>query len=519
MASSLAGAGVGALDIVLAALPILAVLLLMTLARWNALRAGLAGWAIASLVGVLRFGATPLLIVVSQVRAVFLSAYVLYIIWAALLLYHVVNEAGGIRAISEHVSHLTSDEVMQFLLLAWAFASFLQGITGFGVPTAVVAPLLIGLGFDPMAAVVGTTLAHGWAVTFGSVASSFYAMLAVTEVDPHAFAASSAFLLGIAAYGCGAVAAHVVRGWRGMARAFVPLVLMGSAMALVQYALAVAGLWNLAAFGGGAAGVIVGALWAWWRAPARPLHSDERPAMPLWLAVNAYLFLLVLFLLVTFITPLGDWLDRVQLTVNLPTVETARGWVVEGGRARPISVFGHAGAIITYAAVLAALVYARLGCYTSGVTRRIARQVWRSGLRSTGGILAMVGMALVLDHTGMTYTLARGIAAIVGRGLPLVAPFIGALGAFMTGSNTNSNVVFGPLQEEMARVLGFAPALILAAQTAGGALGSGLAPAKLIVGASTAGLAGQEGRLLRATLGYGMLLLLLVAVGVFFLAY
>ncbi|WP_160317033.1 L-lactate permease, partial [Ardenticatena maritima] len=264
MASSLAGAGVGALDIVLAALPILAVLLLMTLARWNALRAGLAGWAIASLVGVLRFGATPLLIVVSQVRAVFLSAYVLYIIWAALLLYHVVNEAGGIRAISEHVSHLTSDEVMQFLLLAWAFASFLQGITGFGVPTAVVAPLLIGLGFDPMAAVVGTTLAHGWAVTFGSVASSFYAMLAVTEVDPHAFAASSAFLLGIAAYGCGAVAAHVVRGWRGMARAFVPLVLMGSAMALVQYALAVAGLWNLAAFGGGAAGVIVGALWAWW---------------------------------------------------------------------------------------------------------------------------------------------------------------------------------------------------------------------------------------------------------------
>jgi len=300
-------------------------------------------------------------ILVSQVRAFFLSTYVLYIIWAALLLYHVVNEAGGIRAISEHVSHLTSDQVMQFLLLAWAFASFLQGITGFGVPTAVVAPLLIGLGFDPMAAVVGTTLAHGWAVTFGSVASSFYAMLAVTDANPHEFAAPAAFLLGLAAYGCGAVAAHVVRGWRGIARAFVPLLLMGTVMAVVQYLLAVAGLWNIAAFGGGAAGVIVGALWAWWRAPATA-PPREQPTMSLWLAVNAYSILLVLFLLVTFVQPLGNLLDRVQLTLSLPTVETTLGWRVDAGRARPISLFGHAGAIITYAALLAALVYARLGC-------------------------------------------------------------------------------------------------------------------------------------------------------------
>nr|WP_290669206.1 L-lactate permease [Ardenticatena sp.] len=517
MSSSGVGTTITAFDMVLAALPILAVLLLMTLARWNAVRAGLAGWVIAVVVGGWRFGATPLVVLVSQIRAFFLSAYVLYIIWAALLLYHVVNEAGGIHAISEHVSHLTSDQLMQFLLLAWAFASFLQGITGFGVPTAVVAPLLIGLGFDPMVAVVGTTLAHGWAVTFGSVASSFYAMLAVTDVNPHEFAAPAAFLLGVAAYGCGIVAAHVVRGWRGVARAFVPILLMGSAMAGVQYLLAGAGLWNIAAFGGGAVGVIVGALWAWWRAPTAETPR-ERPTMPLWLAVNAYIILLVLFLLVTFVHPLGNMLDRVQLTLPLPAVETTLGWQVDAGRARPISLFGHAGAIITYAALLAALVYARLGCYASGVARRIAQKVWRSGVRSTGGILAMVGMALVLDHTGMTYTLARGLAGLVGRGLPWVAPFIGALGAFMTGSNTNSNVVFGPLQEEMALVLGFVPAVILAAQTAGGALGSGLAPAKLIVGASTAGLAGQEGRLLRATLGYGIVLLVLVAVGAAFLA-
>ena len=89
---------------------------------------------------------------------------------------------------------------------------------------------------------------------------------------------------------------------------------------------------------------------------------------------------------------------------------------------------------------------------------------------------------------------------------PLVAPYIGMLGAFMTGSNTNSNVVFAPLQKQAAELLLISVPIILAAQTTGGALGSMLAPAKLIVGCSTAGLAGQEGRVLKKTLLPGLLI-------------
>ena len=80
------------------------------------------------------------------------------------------------------------------------------------------------------------------------------------------------------------------------------------------------------------------------------------------------------------------------------------------------------------------------------------------------------------------------------------------LGAFMTGSNTNSNVVFAPLQQQAAELLGISVAVILAAQTTGGALGSMLAPAKLIVGCSTAGLAGQEGKVLKKTLAPGLII-------------
>lgn len=104
----------------------------------------------------------------------------------------------------------------------------------------------------------------------------------------------------------------------------------------------------------------------------------------------------------------------------------------------------------------------------------------------------------------MTHLLAQGIAQVAGPVFPLVSPFIGALGAFMTGSNTNSNVVFGHLQQHVATLVGVSPLIILAAQTAGGAVGSMFAPAKVIVGCSTVELGGQEGPVLRATLRYGL---------------
>jgi lactate permease len=94
----------------------------------------------------------------------------------------------------------------------------------------------------------------------------------------------------------------------------------------------------------------------------------------------------------------------------------------------------------------------------------------------------------------------------MGQAFPLASPLVGILGAFATGSNTNSNVLFGPMQKSIAGLLGVAPAVLLAAQTAGGSLGSMIAPAKLIVGCSTVGLAGRDGEVLRITLPYGALI-------------
>jgi lactate permease len=123
----------------------------------------------------------------------------------------------------------------------------------------------------------------------------------------------------------------------------------------------------------------------------------------------------------------------------------------------------------------------------------------------------MVAMAVIMEHAGMTDSLARGLAEGVGYIFPFVAPWIGALGAFMTGSNTNSNVVFGALQLRTAQLLGFSAALILAGQTAGAGLASVIAPTKIVVGASTAGMAGREGEVMRKLLVYTGLSVLLIS--------
>jgi lactate permease len=173
---------------------------------------------------------------------------------------------------------------------------------------------------------------------------------------------------------------------------------------------------------------------------------------------------------------------------------------------KEISVFGHAGALLAYTSIISTAIY--LACQR--LARRdlpgVVLRTVRSAVPSSIGIASMVAMAVMMDRTGMTYTLAQGLASAVGQVFPLASPFIGLLGAFMTGSNTNSNVVFAPLQKATAELIQVSTLAILAAQTTGGSLGSMLAPAKVIVGCSTAGLEGQEGRVMRITVPYGLLI-------------
>jgi len=496
----------------LALIPILLILALMVGWGWSAVRAGGAGYLIALLIAAVFFKAGPRVLAYAHARAVFLAADVLLIIWGAFLFYRVVAEAGGIEVIGELLPRLTADRVMQALLIGWAFASFLQGVGGFGVPVAVTAPLLIGLGFPPLQAVVLPSLGHSWAVTFGSLGSSFNAMMAAVGLPWQDLAGPSALILGAACLGVGFGVTHLVGRWEGIRRFHLPVLLMGSAMAGGQYLAATSGLWNLGGLVGGSVGLLVGTIlaWRWGRKPSKPAQADRRWG-ELGTALSGYVILIALTLAVQLVDPLHELLGRLVIGLDFPPVRTGLGYVTPGGKGRELYLLRHAGTILAASGTLSFFLFSTLGWYEQGAAGRILSSAYQRLVSSSVGITAVVMMAVIMSQAGMTDQLARGISAAVGGIFPALSPWLGALGAFMTGSNTNSNLIFSLLQMRTAEVLGVPVVIILAAQTSGGALGSVVAPTKVIVGASTAEMAGEEGLIMRALLPYIALLLLLVS--------
>jgi lactate permease len=213
---------------------------------------------------------------------------------------------------------------------------------------------------------------------------------------------------------------------------------------------------------------------------------------------------------VQLVPPVKQFLNQVVLQVKFPEVSTSLGFVTPAGVGRKISIFGHTGIVLLYSSILAFFVYWKAGLYQAGAVRKILSGTFWRVLSSSVSILSMVTMAVIMENAGMTDALARGLAESLGGIYPFIAPWIGALGAFMTGSNTNSNVVFGGLQLQTAVLLGYPVIIILAAQTAGASLASVIAPTKVAVGASTAGMAGREGDVMRKLILYTVTLVLLV---------
>lgn len=487
--------------------PIAVVLILMIGFNWSGGRAGAAGWFTAVIASAVFFGATPDLLALAQMKGVLLSLNVLYIIWAALLLYHVVNETGAVRAIGIGIQRFSSDKSIQILIFGWVFASFLQGVAGYGVPIAVVAPLLAGMGFSPVVAVAVPAIGHSWSVTFGSMGASFQAMMAVTGLEAAFLGPASAALLGLAAYLCGLGALHVYGGWGMIRHSALAVLIIGTVMAGVQYGLVAAGMWTLGGFGASLAGMVA----ALATARLSIYRGDggaqtEEPVMGMGWALSAYLILIVIVSLGVIEPHARAALNHIKLTLAFPEIKSTLGWIVPAGPGKAISVFGHGGALLLYASIVSFLVYRARGFYAPGAVKAILTKTVNSGVSTSLGIVSMVCFALVMDQSGMIYLLAESVSRLFGASYPFFASWVGLLGAFMTGSNTNSNVVFGVLQQQTAELAGISVAVILAAQTTGGALGSMLAPAKILVGCSTVGLAGREGPVLSRTVIYGLVI-------------
>ncbi len=357
------------------------------------------------------------------------------------------------------------------------------------------------------------SLGHSWAVSFGSLGASYEALVTATGLDGAVIAPWMAIMLGLVCFVVGFIVLWIAAGKKLPRREIAPMLSMATAMVLVQYLAVRVGIVNIAAMLGSLAGIIVG---AWW-ASIRRRQSDGSQTAPMQarqmvLKMLPYLLLIAVIFAVNFVPSLKTLLNRWVVAVQVPALTLRDGTQIAASRTKSISIFGHPGAQLVYAALIALLLAKKRKSLPAGSGEKIRKGVLRSGTKSTLGILAMMAMATTMQVGGMVSELATAMAALAGQFFPVISPWIGALGAFMTGSNTNSNVLLGAFQLQVAQTLGLQVPLILALHNAGAAAGSIFAPAKIIVGCSTVGLSGGESDALRNTTRYGVIVITIVAV-------
>ncbi|CCJ51146.1 L-lactate permease [Bordetella parapertussis] len=532
----------GLMHWLLAALPIVALIVRMVAMRWTAQQAGTTGIFIASAVAVLAF-ATPLdTLAVASAKGVWDALFILYVIWPALLLYHVMSHSGGYDALRRGIELMSRNELFVIVALGWVFASFLQGIDGFGTPIAVVAPLLVAFGMRPVYAVAIPIIAHIWAKFYGTLGVGWLATLQVVDIDAATTASTAlqaALLISIQAVLGGFTIVWLYGRWAAI-RSGWPLVLVIAAIQGLGQVAAVYVDPVLAAFLPATAALVALiplSRWSRYREPDASIV--ERPAMldhasrkrvdaepGLWTALAPYGLLTVLALCVSMIDPLHSRLDAVAWGLAFPEVATGLGMTTAAAaQYSALRPFSHPGAYILLTALLTFVVFHRRGYFRKWAEQhgeppaRIVPELLQGAVPASIPIIAFLVMASIMKHSGQNLTLAMGIAAVAPAYVfAFLSNAIGILGAFMTSSSTSSQVIFSDVQMRLAQAKGLPVSTILAAQSAGGAIGNAIAPANVVMGASTAGIAGQEGEILRKTLPWTVLAFVLTGVATVLLA-
>jgi len=521
------------------------VLLLVTLVvfRWQAHEAASIGMFAAVLIGLTAYRMPLRDLTVASGKGIWDAVFVLYVIIPALIFYHVIDRANGFDALREEAKSVTSNELFLVLGFGWVFVSFMQSISGFGTPIVVVAPILLALGVKPVYSVAIPLIGHAWANTFGTLGVAWLALDSTVELQAVLLTAAAAGLLLWVVNFAGGLTVAWIFGRKEAVRYALPMIAVVSFIHGAGQLLGIY-VWEpaFANFMAATLGLLALPLLAKWDPYANSTtEMDVRPAMrddmgattavdsgavatdggvatggidapasedlmSLTLALLPFGVLAAIAFLTAVIDPLGAALNSIQAGLSFPAVET--GFGVSNAAAAPYSPFTpltHPGTLLLVSTLVAYGVYKQRGYFDSGPdseSTSLTRSVLSTAIPASVAVISFLVMAKVMDHSGQTLVLAQGIAEVATpASYGFLSPLIGALGAFMTSSNTASNILFSGLQQETALSLGgLSENWILGGQTAGGAIGNAMSPGNVILGTSAVGIVGQEGDVLRKTI-------------------
>ncbi len=500
-------AGVAPAHWLLAVSPVVVLLLLVLWGRLPMVANAGVTVAWASVVAVAWFGADAGTVLVGLGKGAWVGLWILYVIGPALLMHHLAGRV-GMTSLGKVLAGILPTRTENVLLLAWVLPSFIQGVSGFGTPIAVAAPLLVALGVGTVRAVALPLVGYHWAVGFGSMGSSFYIGALTAHLDgaeTAEYAAAAALALGVNCLLSGVLVALMSGGRAALREAWPMLVTVGPAMALVQAAASRVEP-GIGALCGGAAGVAVVFLLRRLRGGGDGEHvpavgpEDRDRARA---AVVPYVLLAVVALAVFLPPAVRAWAKgHLLLGPSFPATTAGDGVRTAAVTTyNPIALAGHPGTFLLLACLGSVLVWRLRDHWPHGSWGPVWRGALKQLRKSAPGVVLLAAVAGVLVDSGMVTTVARGAAAAAGSAYPAVAPLVGALGSFVTGSTTSSNALFSALQGEVATLIDVPRADQLAAQLAGRNIGNSLAPVVIVLGLSAVGGdRSSAGKVLRTTL-------------------
>ncbi|MEU6120097.1 L-lactate permease [Streptomyces sp. NPDC047117] len=508
-----------ALSALVAALPLITVLVLLGAVRMRAHHAGLIGLAVALVTAWLGSGMPVTQALSSAVQgAVFGLFPIMWIVVNALWVYRMTVRTQHFDVLRRSFSRLSDDPRIQALVIAFCFGALLEALAGFGAPVAISAVMLVALGFDPVKAAVVALVANTAPVAFGAMGTPVVTLAQVTGLPLDSVASVVGRQTPLLALVVPLLLVALVDGRRGLRETWLPALACGTAFAVAQFAAANFVSAQLADIG---AALIGAAALVAVPAARRPASADVRAAVLTGArsedldvrdsrreTVRAYApygLIIVVFSLAQ-IPPFKDWAAAATRSFDWPLLDVAGpdGKPV-GGNVLALPLVATGGTLVLLAGLITAAVL--------GVRARDAAKEWLATVHELRfailTVTSVLALAYVMNLSGQAATIGHFVAA-AGAGLAFLSPVLGWFGVAVTGSDTSANALFGALQVTAAQQSGLAPELLAAANSSGGVLGKMISPQNLTIACAAVGLAGREGDLLRKVLPWSLLLLLVM---------
>ena len=510
---------------VVAALPIATVLAMLGVLRRPAWQASLGGLVVGLLIAVLVWD-LPAGLALDSVAAgaAFALWPVMWIVFNALLLYNIAVVSGRFDAFRDWVvEHLPNDRRVVLVVIGFCFGCLLEGISGFGTPVAITSALLILVGFPPLEALTFTLIFNTAPVAFGALGAPVTVLGQVTGLPAVTLGAMIGRQLPFLAMLLPFYVMAIYGGMRSIRALWPVLLVAGGSFAFGQfvssnyldYALTdvLSSLIALIA--------TLAFLQVWspadspeftMRAPALATRGvgaevvQARPAatVPAWQGWVPWIVVSVVVIAWTHfkIFAIGQqaipWpgLHNQVLITLYNDKPYAAVWTFQ-----PLAT---GTAILLSAVITAALVGVGPGRFVACVG-----QTWRQSRIAIFTVALIVGLAYLMNYSGLNYTLGLGVAS-VGILFPLLSPFLGWVAVFLSGSDTSGNALFGNLQVVAANQLGLNPVLIAATNSSGGVMGKMISPQNIATGVSVTDLKGQEGVVFARTFKHSIVLTLVL---------